>query len=324
MKQKEIIYYLTGKKFRLSHNGFIPFDESMTNRGRSIFDAIPCYGGVFFDIDSHLERTYNSTNTFGAPLDKIFSREEFKEKLERLIPAILKKFGKDALFKLEIVVSRQQNIFLRAVLLPRGWLNPQKPLVMIAVQYKYLLQNLKYCGRYAEPMILAELAREQIDPEIDECLFYSKVEKNGNIEYMALEATNSAFFVIDTKNCLWGATPPDVLPSTSYGIIKKIVKQDAYDPVIPKKERISAIMPYGFPINSGGYHVKEMFSSGAVRSLVAVKKLIFVDVKNDKSKIIIKRTKNVRAINTSDKTPITDRLRERFREEIKRYTHLQN
>lgn len=324
MKQKEIIFYLTDKKFRRSFNGFIPFDESVTNRGRSIFDAIPFYDGVFFDIDAHLERTYNDTKTFGAPLEKIFSKEEFKEELERLKPSILKKFGKDTFFKLEVVVSRQSNIFLRALPLPRRWLDTQKPLVMIAVQYKYLLQNLKYCGRYAEPMILAELAREQIDPEIDECLFYSKGEKNGKTEYMALEATNSAFFVIDTNNRLWGAEPPNVLLSTSSRIIKKIAKQDAYNPVINEKEKISAVMPFGFPLNSSVCNIKEMFSSGAVRSLVTVKKLIFVDVKNDKSKIIVKRLKNVAAITINGKTPITDRLRERFRDEIKRYTKIHN
>lgn len=323
-RRKELIFYLVGKEFKQSHNGFVPFDENMINRGRSIFDAIPFHNGVFFDIDSHFKRTYNATKTFGAPLEKIFSKKEFKERLEYLKPVILRRFGKNALLKLEIIASRQYNVFLRVVQLPPEWPNPKRRLVLIALQYKYLLQDLKYCGRYAEPMILAELAKQQIDPEIEECLFYSRVKKNGKVKYMALEATNSSFFVIDTKNRLWVAKPPYVLPSTSSRIIEKIAEQDMYNLAIPKKERISAIMPIGFPINTPDYQIKEMFSSGAVRSLVAVKKLIFVDVKNDQSKTIIERTKGMYDIAISGKTPITDRLRERFQNEIKRYLELKD
>ena len=40
MKQKELLFYLEGKEFKQSTNGFVPFDESMIDRGRSIFDAM--------------------------------------------------------------------------------------------------------------------------------------------------------------------------------------------------------------------------------------------------------------------------------------------
>ena len=324
MKQKELIFYLVGRKFKQSPNSFVPFDESMINRGRSIFDAIIFYNGVFVYIDSHLERTYNATKTFGAPLEKIFSRKEFKEKLESLKPSILKCFDKKTWLKLEIIISRQFNIFLRVVPIPNEWLNSKKRLVFIAIQYKYLLQNLKYCGRYAEPMIISELAKKQIDPEIEECLFYLRTKKRGKIKYMVLEGTNSSFFVIDKKNRLWGAKPPNVLPSTTYRIIEKVARQDMHDLAIPQKERISAIIPFGFPVNTHGYQIREMFSSSAVRFLPMVKKLIFVDLKNDKSKIIIKRAKNIKDVVVMDKTPIIDRLRRRFQNEINHYIELKN
>ncbi|MFC1651994.1 hypothetical protein ACFL24_02480 [Patescibacteria group bacterium] len=318
--QKEIIFYLDGKNFKQSPSGFVPFDETMINRGCSIFDAIQIYNGRFIDIDSHLERTYNNTKIFGASLKKTFSKKEFKNKLEDLTPVILKYFGNNILLKMEIIASKQSNVFLRVVPILNKWLDKKPSLVLIAIQYKYLLQNLKYCGRYAEPIILAELAKHQIDPEIEECLFYSKVKIETSMRNMALEATNSAFFVIDTQNRLWGATPPNVLPSTSYKIIEKIAKQDMHDSSIPDKNRISKIMKTGFPINTPGYQIKEMFSAGAVRSLVPIKKLIFVNVRSDKSKIIIERNSEISDIIVNE-APIVNRLRDRFQNEIKHFKY---
>jgi branched-subunit amino acid aminotransferase/4-amino-4-deoxychorismate lyase len=231
-----------------------------------------------------------------------------------LTPVILKHFDKNTLLKIEIISSKQNNIFLRVVPISREWLDPKIRLTFIAVQYKYLLQSLKYCGRYAEPIIITELAQQQIDPQIEECLFYSKSgEKN-----MILEASNSAFFVIDTKNRLWGAEMPNVLPSTTSKIVKEIAKQDIQDSSVPKEERISAIMPTGFPINAPGYEVKEMFSTSYARLLPVVEKLIFADIKNNKSGIIIKRSRGIKDIIIKE-TPITDRLRALFQNEVKRY-----
>lgn len=315
MKQKELVFYLKDREFKQSENGFVPFDENMMERGRSIFDAILVSRGKFFDIDSHLERTYAATNIFGAPLEKVFSKKEFKIKLENLLPVIIGYFGKNASFKLEIIASKQLNIFLRAVSIDPEWLDSKRRLVVAAIEYKYLLQSLKYCGRYAEPMIIAELAKQQVDPEIEECLFYSKIKKNGKIRYAALEATNSAFIAIDEENRLWVSNPPDVLPSTTSNIIKKIAEQDMHNPNIPEKEKISTIMQTGFPINMFGYQIKEMFSTSAVRLLPIIKKIVFISIKNDGSKIIVKRTKGIKDIIIVDKTPITDRLRERFRNE---------
>ncbi len=51
MKQKELIFYLENKEFKQSANGFVPFDESTMDRGRSIFDAIELCNGVFIYID---------------------------------------------------------------------------------------------------------------------------------------------------------------------------------------------------------------------------------------------------------------------------------
>lgn len=320
MKQKELIFYLDGKKFKQSVDGFVPFDESMMDRGRSIFDAIELRDGVFIYIDPHLERTYNATRIFGAPLEKIFSKKEFKEKLENLKPLIINNFGKEVVTKLEIIVSRQSNVFLRALPISNEWLDPKLKLVVIAIKYRYLLQSLKYCGRYAEPMIIGELAKKQIDPEIEECLFYSNTEKVG--ENMVLEASNSAFFVIDTKNRLWGAKSPDVLPSTTAKVIEKIAEKDMLDLSVPKKERISAVMHTGFPLNTPGYEIKEMFSTSYSRLLPVVKKLIFVDIKNEKSGIFVKRIKNIKDIIINKETPITNRLRERFQNEVKHYIEL--
>ena len=324
MKQKELIFYLDGKEFKQSQNSFVPFDEGMINRGLSIFDAIKFYNGIFIDIDAHLERTYDATKVLGAPLEKIFHKKEFKEKLERLKKVIIKCFSKDMFLKLEIITSRQFNVFLRVVPVSIEWLNPQKHLVMAAIQYKYLLQNLKYCGRYAEPMIIAQLAKQQVDSEIEECLFYYKTEKNGKAKYMTLEATNSAFFVIDSKNRLWCATPPNVLPSTTYKIIGKVAKLDINNSYIPEKERISAIMPLGFPINTPGYKIKEMFSTSAIRLLPLVKKLIFVDIKNDGLKIIVERNKKIKDVIIDGGGPITERLRKGFQNELKQYIQLKN
>jgi branched-subunit amino acid aminotransferase/4-amino-4-deoxychorismate lyase len=300
----------------------VPFDESMINRGLSIFDAIEFYNGVFVFIDPHLDRTYNATKILGAPIEKIFSKKEFKDKLENLRPTILKYFSKEELLKIEIIVSKQSNIFLRVVPISREWLDPKLRLVFIVVQYKYLLQSLKYCGRYAEPMIITKIAKQQIDPRIEECLFYSKSQKNDR-NNMVLEASNSAFFVIDTKNRLWGAKTPSVLPSTTSRIIEKIAKQNMLDESIPKNEKISEIMSFGFPINTPGYKIKEMFSTSYSRLLPVVEKLIFVNVKNDKSKIIIERIEGEKDI-IINKTPITDWIRERFQEEIKRYIQNKN
>ncbi len=319
MKQKEIIFYLVGKKFKKSPNAFVPFDESMVNRGRSIFDAILINNGVFIDIDSHLERTYSATKILGTPLEEIFSREEFKKQLEQIKSTVLKQYDKNLFFKLEIIASKQANIFLRFIPLSLEWHNEKQNLVMIAIQYKYLLQDLKYCGRYAEPMIIAELAKKQIDPEIQECLFYSKIEKNNKVKYMTLEATNSSFCVIDTKNRLWVAEKPNVLPSTSLKLVKKIAEEDMCDITIPKKERISEVIPLGFPINTPGYKIKEIFSSGAVRSIVPVKKLIFVDVKNEESETKILRTKGKKDVIIKNESPITNRLKKRFQEEIQSF-----
>lgn len=319
MKQKEIIFYLEGKEFKQSVNGFVPFDESMIDRGRSIFDAIELCNGVFMYIDSHLERTYNATRIFGAPLDKIFTKEEFKQRLENLKPIIIDFFGKD-IVKLEIIVSREYSVFLRAVSISQEWFDVKLKLVVAAVEYRYLLQSLKYCGRYAEPMIISELAKKQISPEIEECLLYSKTGKNG--KNMALELSNSAFFVIDTKNRLWGAKSPDVLPSTTAKIIEKVAEQDMNDSTVPKKERISAIMHTGFPINASGFKIKEMFSTSYSRLLPVVEKLIFIDVKNEISDISIKRTKGLKDIIITGETPVTDRLRRRFQDEIKQYIEI--
>jgi hypothetical protein len=79
MKQKELIFYLEGKEFKQSANGFVVFDESVMDRGRSIFDAIELCNDTFIYVDEHIERTYNGTRIFGAPLENIFSREEFKK-----------------------------------------------------------------------------------------------------------------------------------------------------------------------------------------------------------------------------------------------------
>lgn len=313
---KEIIFYLDGKNFKQNPNGFVPFDESVMDRGHAIFDAIEFHGGVFIYVDQHMERTYNAARIFGAPLEKMFSKEEFKEKLKQLTPFILERFGKNAWLKLEIIISRQSNILLRAIPISRKWFNPKLKLVAVAIQYRYLLQSLKYCGRYAEPLIISELAKKQIDSDIEECLLYSKTGKAG--KNMALELNNSAFFVIDNKNRLWGARYPDVLPSTTAKIIEKIAKEDIYNLSIPKKERISAIMGIGFPINTHGYEIKEMFSTSYSRLLPVVKKLIFVDVKNDKSGIIIKHSKGIKDVIVKD-TPIIDRLRVSFQKEIKNY-----
>jgi branched-subunit amino acid aminotransferase/4-amino-4-deoxychorismate lyase len=316
MKQKELIFYLEGTEFKQSINGFVPFDERMIDRGQSIFDAIELYDGVFIYVDAHLERTYSATRIFGAPLEKIFSREEFKEKIEKLIPIIIDCFGRDTVTKLEIIVSRQSNVFLRAIPISGEWLDPKLKLVVIAIQYRYLLQSLKYCGRYAEPMIISELAKKQIDPEIEECLLYSKVEETG--KNMVLEASNSALFIIDTENRLWGARSPDVLPSTTAKIVEKIAEQDMNDLTIPNNERISEIMWTGFPINTPGYIAKEIFSTSYSRLLPVVKKLIFVDVKNEKTGILIKRAEGIEDIIIKE-TPITGRLRERFQKEVEEY-----
>lgn len=317
MKQKELIFYLEDKEFKQSANCFVLFDESVMDRGRSIFDAIELCNGVFIYIDEHLERTYNATRIFGAPLENIFSKEEFKKKLDDLKPIITDCFGEDTVVKLEIIVSRQSNVFLRALPVPNEWLNPKLELVVAAIQYRYLLQSLKYCGRYAEPLIISELAKKQVDPEIEECLLYSKTGKGGR--NMALELSNSAFFVIDNKNRLWGAIYPDVLQSTTAKIIEKIAKDDMNDTNIPKKERISAIMGVGFPVNVPGYKVKEMFSTSYSRILPIVRKLIFVDVRNEKIGIVIKRAKGIKDIVVKGETPITDRLRGRFQKEVKNY-----
>ena len=314
MSSKEIIFYLDGKEFKQSSDGFVPFDESVMDRGRAIFDAIEFYDGVFIFIDPHLERTYNASKILGASIKGIFSKEEFKNKLNDLKPIILRHFDKNILLKIEIIVSKQSNIFLRVVPISREWLDTKLRLTFVAVQYKYLLQSLKYCGRYAEPMIITELAQQQIDSKIEECLFYSKSEKKS----MVLEASNSAFFVIDTKNRLWGAETPDVLSSTTSKIIKEIAKQDMQDSSVPKKEKISAVMPTGFPINIYGYEVKEMFSTSYARLLPVVEKLIFADIKNNKSGITVRRTRGIKDIIVRE-TPITDRLRTRFQNEVKRY-----
>jgi len=316
MKQKELIFYLEGKEFKQSTNGFVPFDERMIDRGQSIFDAIELYNGVFIYVDSHLERTYNATRIFGAPLEKIFSRGEFKEKIEKLVPTIMDCFGRDTVTKLEIIVSRQSNVFLRAIPISDEWLDPKLKLVVIAIQYRYLLQSLKYCGRYAEPMIISELAKKQIDPEIEECLLYSKMEETG--KNMVLEASNSALFIIDDENRLWGARTPDVLPSTTAKIIEKIAEQDMNDSSVPKNERISEIMRTGFPINTPGYTIKEIFSTSYSRLLPVVKKLIFVDVKNEKTDILVSRVKGIDDVIIKE-TPITDRLRGRFQIEVEQY-----
>src|SRR3989344_276276 len=315
MTSKQIIFYLNGKEFKQSSDGFVPFDESAMDRGRAIFDAIEFYDGVFIFIDPHLERTYNASKIMGASIRRIFSKEEFKNKLNDLKPIILRHFDKNTLLKIEIIASKQSNIFLRVIPVSRKWLDTTLRLTFVAVQYKYLLQSLKYCGRYAEPMIITELAQQQIDSKIEECLFYSKFEKKS----MVLEASNSAFFVVDTKNQLWGAETPDVLPSTTSKIIKEIAKQDIQDSFVPKKEKISAVMPTGFPINARGYEVKEMFSTSYARLLPVVEKLIFVDVKNEKTGITVKRIKGVKDIIIRGETPITDRLRKRFQEEVKKY-----
>ena len=320
MKQKELIFYLEDKEFKQSVNYFVPFDESVMDRGRSIFDAIELRNGVFIYIDEHLERTYNATKIFGAPLENIFSKEEFKNKLDGLIPIIMDCFDEDAVIKLEIIVSRQSNVFLRALPVPHEWLNPKLELVVAAIQYRYLLQSLKYCGRYAEPLIISELAKTQVNPEIEECLLYSKTEKGGR--NMALELSNSAFFVIDDKNRLWGARYPDVLQSTTAKVIEKIAKDDMNDTNIPKKERISAIMGVGFPVNVSGYKVKEMFSTSYSRILPIVRKLIFVDIKNEKTGIVIKRAKGIKDIVVKGEAPITDRLRDRFQKEVKQYIEM--
>lgn len=321
MKQKELIFYLDGKEFKQSKNGLVPFDESMIDRGRSIFDAIEFYDGVFIFIDPHLNRTYNATKILGAPIEKIFSKKEFKKKLENLKPTILKYFDKKELVKIEIIASQQSNIFLRIVPISQEWLDSKLRLVFVAVQYEYLLQNLKYCGRYAELMIITELAKKQIDPKIEECLLYSSSKKNG--KNMVLEASNSAFFVIDTKNRLWGAKNPNVLPSTTSKIIEEIAKRDMLDKSIPRKERISAIIGSGFPINTPGYQIKEMFSTSYSRLLPVVERLIFVNIKKDKTKINVERAKGVKDVVIS-KTPITDRLREHFQNKIKRYIEFKN
>ena len=317
MEQKEIIFYLDGKDFKQSPNGFVPFDESVVDRGRAVFDAIEFRGGVFVYIDPHLERTYNAARVLGSPLEKVFSKEEFKEKLKQLTPIILERFGKDIWLKLEIIVSRQSNVILRIIPISSEWFDPKLKLVAVAIQYRFLLQSLKYCGRYAEPLIISELAKKHIDQEAEECLLYSKTGKSG--KNTALELSNSAFFAIDNKNRLWGARYPDVLPSTTAKIIEKIVKEDMHNPSVPKKERISAIMGAGFPINTPGYKIKEMFSTSYSRLLPVVKKLIFVDVKNEKTGITVKRIKGVKDIIIRDETPITDRLRKRFQEEVKKY-----
>jgi hypothetical protein len=166
-------------------------------------------------------------------------------------------------------------------------------------------------------MIISELAKKQIDPEIEECLLYSKTSEDGNL--MALEASNSAFFVIDTKNRLWGARNPDVLSSTTAGIVEKIAEQDMNDLTVPEGERVSEIMRTGFPIITPGYEIKEMFSTSYSRLLPVVKKLIFVDVKNEKTDIIIGRAKAIKDIVIDGESPITDRLRKRFQDDVNRY-----
>ena len=72
MSQKEIIFYIDGKDFKQGPDGFVPFDESVMDRGRAIFDAIEFHGGVFVYVDPHLERTYNASRILSAPLEKIF------------------------------------------------------------------------------------------------------------------------------------------------------------------------------------------------------------------------------------------------------------
>ena len=141
---------------------------------------------------------------------------------------------------------------------------------------------------------------------------------------MALELSNSAFFVIDNKNRLWGARYPDVLQSTTAKVIEKIAEDDMNDASIPKKERISAIMGSGFPINVSGYKVKEMFSTSYSRILPIVRKLIFVDVKNEKTGIVISRAKGTKNVVIEGETPITERLRERFQQEVKNYINIKN
>lgn len=322
MNQKDLIFYWDGKDFIRSENGFLPFDESIMDRGRAIFDAIELNDGVFVYIDEHLERTYNGTKIFGAPLENIISKEELKNKLNALKPVIINHFGKDVITKLEVIASRQSNIFLRALPISQEWFDPKLKLAAVAINYRYLLQSLKYCGRYAEPMIIGELAKKQIDPKIEECLLYSKTGKSK--KNMALELSNSAFFIIDTKNRLWGAMNPDVLPSTTARIIEKVAEQDMHDSTIPKKERISKVMYTGFPMNTAGYKIKEMFSTSYSRLLPVVEKLIFVDVINGKTDILIKRVKGLKDIVIKDETPITDRLRDRFQKEVKNYIYERN
>ena len=160
MEQKEIIFYLDGKDFKQSPNGFVLFDESVMDRGRAVFYAIEFRDGVFVYIDPHLERTYNAARVLGSPLEKVFSKEEFKEKLKQLTPIILERFGKNIWLKLEIIVSRQSNVILRIIPISSEWFNPKLKLVAVAIQYRFLLQSLKYYGRYAEPLIISELAKK--------------------------------------------------------------------------------------------------------------------------------------------------------------------
>ena len=68
--------------------------------------------------------------------------------------------------------------------------------------------------------------------------------------------------------------------------------------------------------------IKEMFSTSYSRLLPAVERLIFIDVKNEMSGISIKRTKGLKDIIIADKTPITDRLRLRFQNEVKQYIEI--
>lgn len=317
MKQKELIFYLVGKKFRQSMAGMVPFDESIIDRGRAVFDAIQFNCGKFIDVEDHFERTYSHARIIGVPLDKKLSKSGFIKELKRLRPAILKYFGENVLLKIEIIASKQANVFLRVVPIFHKWPSSKQCLVLAAIQHRYLLQNIKYCGRYAEPMIIADLARGQVDGEINECLFYSRVGTKGREMFIALEATNSAFFVIDTKNRLWCAKSPEVLYSTSHKIIEKIVQKDIKDPFVPKKEKISAIMRSGFPIGVSGYEIKEMFSSGAVRFIMPVRKLVFVDVRGKgESGIVVRRSRGRKDITTKGDFPISRRLYDRFQKEV--------
>lgn len=327
MKHKELIFYLdpASKDFVYSEKSLIPFDESMIIRAWSSFDAIQIRDGEYHNLDAHIYRTYASARGSKICLPFLFSRQDYKKKLLGLKKIALENFGKTQLpLKIEIVISKMLNVVVRISEIPEE--NPQKGITIIAVSHQPILPTIKNCGRYSAPKIIIANAQEQIDPDIQECLFYDETRRGGKsgkiFGNFALEATSAAFFAVDDWNFLWTARPPHVLPSTTANIILKIAEAEknrgAY-----KEEKVAAIMPVGYPFTLNHGKIKEAFLSSTTRKLTKISKIIFVSVKGNlcDAEIMVAKDQNQDII-LSGPTPVTDRLRMLYIQDME--SHIRN